>query len=906
VALSIRFIILIALAILGISSTGAYAVTPNNKGDPLFCQPNEGVNFLIVNGGGGIFTADPDCYGGNVNNDTQLVITTTNGTLTGTRTAGGINYIYTPSNLTFVGLDHFSIGVTTVFNGAGGPGSAGGTTFGSSGPATLNVTLNVIPGAITLLNTPNTAFLLPIPAGSITGCGAQGNAGQGPPASAVSGCINQIVKGFGVGVISPSHGTLTTSGNTLRYTPTAGFVGIDTFTYEATGINTDGQHALNSGDVTVTMQVFHTIDTAVPSYNASALGVTLAPIFNGGTLLMDQANATYSQGFTLNNSTTNTIDTAGNSMTFSGVFSDATSGGNITIANSGTGGTVTFTGVNTYTGTTTINSGASLTVNGSIATSSMISDSGNLAGTGTVGPTTVNNGGILSPGSGVPGTSLMVSGSLAFASGALYVVMVNPTAASFAQVTGNATLGGTVQASFAPGSYLARQYTILQAAGLGGTTFGSLITTNLPAGFLASLNYTPTSVLLTLTGSLPTAGLSINQRNVAGAMNNFFNGGGTLPPAFVTVFGLTDGNLQSALTQLSGELGTGSQEATFKAMTLFMDVLTDPFVNGRGETTSAGGAATGYAEEVPLAYAKKGNPKDALGAIYSKAPLASTYDPRWSVWAAAYGGSQSTDGNATLGSNNSTSSLAGVAVGADYRFSPNTIAGFALAGGATAFNVANSGWGSSDLFQAGAFVRHTMGAAYVTGALAYGWQDVTTNRIVTVAGFDQLQARFNANAVSGRAEGGYRYLTPWMGVTPYAAAQFTTFMLPGYGERAVLGANNFALNFAGKDVTDTRSELGVRTDKSYALTSAVLTLRGRLAWAHDFNPDRNIGATFQALPGASFVVNGARMASESALTTASAELKWMNGWSTAASFEGEFSSVTRSYAGKGIVRYQWP
>ena len=66
-----------------------------------------------------------------------------------------------------------------------------------------------------------------------------------------------------------------------------------------------------------------------------------------------------------------------------------------------------------------------------------------------------------------------------------------------------------------------------------------------------------------------------------------------------------------------------------------------------------------------------------------------------------------------------------------------------------------------------------------------------------------------------------------------------------------------------------------------------------------------IGATFQTLPGASFVVNGAAQASDSALTTASVEKKWLNGWSVAATFEGEFSNVTSSYAGKGVVRYQW-
>ena len=62
---------------------------------------------------------------------------------------------------------------------------------------------------------------------------------------------------------------------------------------------------------------------------------------------------------------------------------------------------------------------------------------------------------------------------------------------------------------------------------------------------------------------------------------------------------------------------------------------------------------------------------------------------------------------------------------------------------------------------------------------------------------------------------------------------------------------------------------------------------------------------YQTLPGASFTVNGARQASDSALTTAAVEMKWLNGWSGAVTFEGEFSNVTSSYAGKGVVRYAW-
>jgi hypothetical protein len=34
-------------------------------------------------------------------------------------------------------------------------------------------------------------------------------------------------------------------------------------------------------------------------------------------------------------------------------------------------------------------------------------------------------------------------------------------------------------------------------------------------------------------------------------------------------------------------------------------------------------------------------------------------------------------------------------------------------------------------------------------------------------------------------------------------------------------------------------------------------------------------------------------------------MKFVSGLSLAATFEGEFSEVTRSYAGKGVVRYTW-
>ena len=527
-----------------------------------------------------------------------------------------------------------------------------------------------------------------------------------------------------------------------------------------------------------------------------------------------------------------------------------------------------FSGNSNFAGT--INVDGALTLNGNMSNANVIvGTNGVLGGNGIYNSLVVN--GTLSPGNS-PGT--ITTASLTMTAASTYLVQVTGTISDKTIVTGTANIAGQVVVDPLERLLKRTTYTIIDAGTLNGTFTSASVAGTSNFARNPVLSYVGNDVLLTLDPGLLSpilsANASVNHKNVAGGIDNALLGGANLSNAFSAIFNLSGNNLLYGLTQISGETATGTQQTTFNAMNQFMGVLLDPFIDGRGNPASAGGTPNAYADEEALAYAAraKGRSKserEAYAAMYAKAPLAQTYDPRWSVWAAAYGGSQTTNGNTALGSNDTTSRLFGTSVGVDYRFSPNTIAGFALAGGGTNFSVSNGGSGRSDLFQAGAFVRHNVGAAYLTGALAYGWQDVTTDRTVTVAGIDRLRAEFNANAYSGRIEGGYRFVAPWIGgvgLTPYAAGQFTTFELPGYTEQVVAGANTFALTYNSKSVTNTRSELGLRADKSFALTNAVLTLRGRAAWAHDFNPDRNIAATFQTLPGSSFVVNGAAQAAK--------------------------------------------
>jgi autotransporter-associated beta strand protein len=602
-----------------------------------------------------------------------------------------------------------------------------------------------------------------------------------------------------------------------------------------------------------------------------------------------------------------TFDTNGNNVTLASALSGI---GGVTKVGAGT---LVLSGTDTYRGPTTVAAGT-LTVNGSIANSAVTVNSGaTLSGIGTVGGLTINGGATFAPGN-LPGT-MTVAGNLAFQSGALYLVQINSTTASNTVVSGSATLAGTVQAAFTAGSYATRMYTILSAAGgLGGTTFNTLTTSNLPAGFTASLSYTATDAILNLAATLGqlsgsntpsgpgalTCAFSLNQCNVANALNAFFNNGGTLPANFVALFNLTGANLANALTLLSGEAATGAQQGAFQLTNQFLGIMLDPFVDGR--SGAGGGGAMGFApareelpEDIALAYAK----------ILKEPPKPPSFEQRWSVWSAGYGGSNRTSGDpAVVGSHDLSAATAGGAAGLDYRLAPGTVVGFALAGAGTNWGLAQGlGGGKSDAFQAGVYGTTRWGAAYVAAALAFTNHWMSTDRFAFAG--DHLSASFNAQSFGGRVESGYRFATIYGGLTPYAAIQAQNFRTPSYTETDLTNGG-FALGFNSRNATDTRSELGGRFDHLLLLNpEAALTLRTRVAWAHDWISDPSLAALFQTLPGASFVVNGATPAKNSALTSAGAEYRLANGVVLLAKFDGEFASHASTYAGTGTVRYTW-
>ena len=289
-----------------------------------------------------------------------------------------------------------------------------------------------------------------------------------------------------------------------------------------------------------------------------------------------------------------------------------------------------------------------------------------------------------------------------------------------------------------------------------------------------------------------------SQRAVANALDTYVGSGGTLTLDFLNLYNLSPTELASAFSQLQGEAGTGIAQAGTQAMNSFLSLVTNPFNNNRPFPLNRPPSVIGprmplkAPPRMPLkalGYANESPSSPARSAFDSVDSIAFGGERRWGVWGGGYGGQNITTGDASAGTHDRTARVYGIAAGLDYRITPDTVVGFALGGGGTNFGLAGGyGSGSSDMFQAAIYSMTRINAAYISGALAYGWHHVTTDRFLTVAGTDHLTADFDANSFGGRIEGGYRfaipglYYVPSFGITPYAAVQVQTYLTPSYSE----------------------------------------------------------------------------------------------------------------------------
>jgi autotransporter-associated beta strand protein len=877
-------------------STADNATLTTNTGATL-----DGTGTIFVGGASGGTSRQIVNSGGLLDIAGIAAAGTTIGSLEG---SGGLVAI--GNKMLTIGLNNAS----TVFAGTiqndslSGPGGTGGIDKTGSGTLTLT-------GANTYAGTTTIS-------GGMLQIGNGGTTGSLGPASVINNAALAFNRSDSVTVANAISGTgavLQAGSGTTVLTGANSYAGTTTIAAGTLQVGNGGTTgSLGTGSVVDNGTLaFNRSDTITVANAISGTGA-LSQSGNGATVLTG-ANS-YAGPTTISNGILQIGDGGTSGALGSGNVSNNSAllfrrSDTITVANAiaGSGaltqggtGNLVLTGASTYTGATSVASGT-LSVNGSIVSAVTVAPGATLGGSGAVGPTTINAGGTLAPGNSI-GT-ITINGNLVLGAGAIYKVEVSPTAADRTNVSGSATLtGAALQATLGAGTYASRSYTILSAAGgLGGTTFASFNTTALPAGFKASVSYTPTDVLLNLTGSLATTNLPPNAQNVANALNTIFNAGGTVPGG-IAVFSLTGAPLSAALNALSGEVHVSAasalQEESLYVRAAILGRLRQGGYGSMAQMAAlqVGGpqAFAGREQIAPaLAYAT-----EAKSPLVTKAPALPAATPDLVYWGQGFGasGRLDSDGNAATLRRDSSGFITGI----DTRIGSTARAG--IAAGYTASQNRGDGIGTADIESGhiAAYAGAGIGNISLRAGGAYAFHTIATDRTIAFAGLvDRATANYGGGTAQIFGEAGYAIALANLALEPFAGGAFVHVNTNGVSERAL----STGLNFAGTTLDVGYSSLGLRFASLLPLPSGmVLMPRASVAWQHAFGAVAPQAAfAFQSAAGTSFTLAGVPLARDALYAEAGVDLALNAHASIGISYTGQIASNARDNAGKG--RFSW-
>jgi outer membrane autotransporter protein len=537
-----------------------------------------------------------------------------------------------------------------------------------------------------------------------------------------------------------------------------------------------------------------------------------------------------------------------------------------------------------FTGETLV-SGGRLVVNGSLGGMLTLGSGGVLGGSGTVSSLTIGTGATVAPGNSI-GT-LNVTGNVGFAAGSRYQVEIDATGRSDRIVAGGtATLaGGTVDLVKAPGAYLpGLRYTILSATGGVTGTFADFSGFSGTLPFISlGLNYDANNVYFDITrnrASFASVGLTRNQIAAAAAIETLGQGNG-LYDAVVQQASAADA--RAAFDALSGEIHADVKALLIDDSRFVREAATSRLRSAFGAVGAARGPVTTY---------QAGGP----------ANVAATTE-RFAVWGEGFGswGRWSGDGNA----GRLDRSTGGFLIGADGLVAETwrlgLLAGYSHAGLQARERRSSA---ATDNIHLGLYAGTQWGALALRTGAAYTWHDLSTNRLVSFAGFgDQLKAGTKAGTTQLFGEFGYSIAlgaSPigTLAVEPFANLAYVSLATGAFAEKG--GAAALASRAETEAVTFTT--LGLRAATGLTLGTIGATLRGTLGWRHAFG-DVVPAASLAFAGGSPFTVAGTPIARDAAVIEAGLDLALSPAASLGLSYGGQLARGVSDHGLKG--NFSW-
>jgi autotransporter-associated beta strand protein len=584
-----------------------------------------------------------------------------------------------------------------------------------------------------------------------------------------------------------------------------------------------------------------------------------------------------------------------------------TLGGNLTIAPGatfvGNGGyavdgnaTLTNAGTLIQVNTPLINAGIAgnsgtivgdVTNNGSFNNNAVVTgaftNAGLLSGNGVVGSLALLPGSMIAPGNSI-GT-MRVAGNLTVAPGAVYQAQIGMNAADLIQVGGTASLsGGTVVvAPIGARPALGSSFPILTAAGGISGSFSSLTepTSGLAAGTRFDTRYGAGTISLLVTPSsyanLAAAGLaeSSTESRIGGALDAI-----RLPPGpaldppqaalFDPLYALSAGSISSGLDELAPSIYPDAMITARRAWYLMADAVSRQLAERRGL------AADDTADSVP-------------------APSGST------IWVSGLGGYDSV--GAGGGSPGFSAGLGGAAAGIDMPMAGSGRLGVALG------TVEGKTWsqaGGNATSSTGQLVLYGQwqsGMFFAEAQLGMLYQQETVHRSLPLFGAT-TQGSTDGLAGGGEVRVGLQQtLGGWL-IEPSLGFGGLALHLNSLTESGGV----LAESIGGATLSSAQSTLMVSAQRAFSLSeSALMTIKGRVGWSHEFAANSaSIAASFADLSGSGFSVNSAPIGRNAALIGVGADIM-VASWpvTVLVGYSGAINGSSNAHSFSAGMRFTW-
>ncbi len=656
-----------------------------------------------------------------------------------------------------------------------------------------------------------------------------------------------------------------------------------------------------SGDLEIDANGIVTLDDSAEIDSAATVTVNGALRFSGTNADVAQTISTLQGSGTIDNASATGRGTltvgAGN---FAGTISD---GSDAVALVKNTGGTLVLSRNNSYSGGTTINGG---TIQ---AASSMA------LGTGAVN----NASGTLEM---TQGTHLTVGSTFAQGlGGTLHLVVYSPTASDQVNVTGTASLGGTLSIDLSglpsgnvPAGTQATTttYTLLTSDGLNNTTFNAPSYSNLPAGETETITYTSDDVLLNVQAAailFPTTGnLTANQKAILAPINRGLSTGNNslafqaIDAALTKAYSNNPAGFGPALDEFSPQAfqqftsQTAFNNASFEteAMDHYLAGLRDAsgnFLAGNGSIDASGLTVNdpSYDPDLAVVHSRlmawnaapldhgllSDVPSSSLGGVDMKESReqksmasSSAYTDPWSFY--VRGNVVLAQGFSGIDTPHFDDNTESVVLGTDYRITPNILVG--LTAGYAHTDVTLDDFGSSstvDSYSPGFYAAYADKGWYANLSGDYLHNAYTQARIIPILGQTASSAPEGNQGVAN-LDGGYDFHQGALTLGPLAGIQYTHLSIDGYTESGSVAD----LSVADNESDSLRSRLGGRI--SYALSYGGMTFAPHLdaSWQHEFlDQSRGVATQFNGFGGGSFSVRTIDPSRDSALFDAGLDVQ---------------------------------